>query len=97
LPAFHNTTTTGWIAAALLLASVGAAASQANPARDPLRPTEPQPRILDDLRQQRQRTDQQLGEDLRRQQDQLDARRRQIEIEDRLRRKQIQDQLERRK
>jgi hypothetical protein len=85
----------GWIGVSLLLASASVAASQTRAQGSEAYPQRDQQQILDQLRVQRQLSDQRLGDDLRRQQQGQDIRRQQIEIEDRIRRQQLQDQIDR--
>ena len=92
---YRRTSQAGWIGVALLLASVSAAASQSRAQRDQAYPQRDQQQILDQLRVQRQQSDQRLGDDLRRQQDQQRSRSEQLQIEDRIRRQQLQDQIDR--
>jgi hypothetical protein len=85
----RKTSLVGWIGLALLLISAGAAASQSYPQRE-------QHQVIDQLRVQRQLSDQRLGEDLRLQQELQRARSEQLRLEERIRRQQLQDQIERR-
>jgi hypothetical protein len=79
----------GAIAIGVLVAAVSAAAAQTD-----YRPRDQQ-RTIDELRTQRQQSDQRLGDDLVRQRQLQEQRSQQQQYEDQLRRQRLQDQLDR--
>lgn len=87
----RNTWRASSIAAGVLLAAVSAAMAQT-----PNYPQRDQQRTLDQMRIQRQQTDQRLGDDLTRQRQIQEQRAQQQQYEDQLRRQRLQEQHERR-
>ena len=78
----------GGMALAMLMVSVGAAAAQSYDQRS-------QPQITDQLRLQRQLSDQQRANDIRQEQQQLDSRSQQLRLEDQIYRQRLRDQMDR--
>jgi hypothetical protein len=79
----------GGLAIALLAVSAGVVAAQSSYDR------RSQQQLTDQLRLQRELSDQQRANDIRQQQQQLDSRSQQLRLEDRIYRQRLQDQLDR--
>ena len=87
MPTCQKAVTAGFAGLLMVLVSIGAAASQTYPQRDD--------RLIDQLRQQRELSQQRLSDDLRQRLQQQEQQHQRIQLEDRIRRQQIQDQLDR--
>lgn len=88
MPTRRKISHSGWIALGLVLATAAGAAGQTYQQRD-------QQQILDQLRIQRQQSEQRLDSDLRRQQQMQDLRSQQQQLDEQIRRQQLREQLER--